>query len=109
MSLQLPFRCRRGTRTTTVYDQLALIGIDLNAPLGESADAHARQLTQVAARSGSPPNPYYGAQRTGVDQDYKNPRATQVGAGFEREFVPGSAAGRTYIYVKTDHLQRNVN
>jgi hypothetical protein len=42
-----------------------------------------------------------------IDQDYKNPRAAQVGVGFEREFLPGVTGGAEYIHVKTDHLQRN--
>ena len=44
-----------------------------------------------------------------MDEDFKNPRATQFGAGIEREFVTGVSAGAEYVYVKTDHLQRNVD
>ncbi len=44
-----------------------------------------------------------------IDEDFKNPRATQFGAGVEREFAPGFSAGAEYVYVKTDNLQRNVD
>ena len=38
-------------------------------------------------------NPYFGAQPLAVDKDFKNPRAEQVGFGFEREVSPGIALG----------------
>jgi len=44
---------------------------------------------------------------TGVDSEFKNPRATQVGGGIEREFVTNFSLGADVIYVKTDRLQRN--
>ena len=52
-------------------------------------------------------NPYFGAQPLVIDQDFKNPRATQFGVGFEREWRRGFTAAAEFIYVKTDNLQRN--
>ncbi len=108
LSLQLPLTVPATNPNNTVYDQLALIGIDLNDyGLGNLPQITPEHLTDVAAALGLSVNPYFGAQPLVVDQDYKNPRATQVGVGFEREFVPGITGGAEYIYVKTDHLQRN--
>ena len=42
-----------------------------------------------------------------MDSDFKNPRATQVGGGIERELIRISASGADVVYVKTDRLQRN--
>ena len=44
---------------------------------------------------------------TGVDSEFKNPRATQVGGGIERELVTNFSLGADVIYVKTDRLQCN--
>ncbi len=108
LSLQLPLPVPSTDPNNTVYDQLNLIGIDLNTyQLGDLPVISPEQLTQVAAALGLPLNPFFGAQPIVIDQDYKNPRATQAGVGFEREFLPGITGGAEYIYVKTDHLQRN--
>jgi outer membrane receptor for ferrienterochelin and colicin len=108
LSLQLPLTVPASDPNNTVYDQLKLIGIDLNTyDLGNLPEISPDQLTEVAAALGLPLNPYFGAQPLVIDQDYKNPRATQVGVGVEREFVSGITGGAEYIYVKTDHLQRN--
>jgi hypothetical protein len=108
LSLQLPLTVPLANPNKTVYQQLALIGIDLNSyALGNLPILTADQLGQVAAALGLPLNPYFGAQPIVIDQDFKNPRATQAGVGYEREFAPGMNAGAEYIYVKTDRLQRN--
>jgi hypothetical protein len=108
LSLQLPLTVPAGNPNTTVYDQLKLIGIDLNDyNLGNLPEITPDQLTEVAGALGLSVNPFFGAQPIVIDQDYKNPRATQAGVGFEREFVSGITGGVEYIYVKTDHLQRN--
>src|SRR5262249_35444842 len=92
----------------TVYQQLKLIGIDLNAfRLGELPVLTPDQLTQVGQALGLSVNPYFGAQPLAVDKDFKNPRAEQVGFGVEREVSPGIAFGSDFIWVKTDHLERN--
>ena len=45
------------------------------------------QMTQIATALGLSVNPYAGAQPLVMDQDFKNPRATQFGIGGERELV----------------------
>jgi len=108
LSLQLPLGVPASNPNKTVYQQLNLIGIDLNAyPLGQLPILSPDQLTQVAQALGLSLNPYFGAQPLAVDKDFKNPRAEQVGFGFEREVSPGIALGTDFIWVKTDHLERN--
>ena len=108
LSAQLPFTAPAGNPNTTLYRQLLLIGIDLNrTPLDQLPVLSTEQITQIAAALGLTVNPYFGAQPIVIDQDLKNPRATQFGAGFERELAPGFTASADFIYVKTDNLQRN--
>ena len=110
LSLQLPLQVPSGNPNTTVYKQLALIGIDLNSfALGNLPVLTTEQLQQVAVALGVNANPSSGSQPLAMDKDFKNPRATQFGAGIEREFMTGVSAGAEYVYVKTDHLQRNVD
>ena len=52
-------------------------------------------------------NPYLGAQPIAVDQDYKNPRAYQAGAGSSGRSSTGVTVAADLTYVKTDRLQRN--
>ena len=108
VSIRLPFTVPAGNPNTTVYRQLLLIGIDLNRfPLDEVPLLTPEQVTQVAAALGLNPNPFQGAQVLAVDQDFKNPRAFQAGAGVEREVMPNLSVAADLIYVKTDRLQRN--
>ena len=65
------------------------------------------QMTQIATALGLSVNPYAGAQPLVMDQDFKNPRATQLGIGGEREIFTGMTVGAEFLYVKTDYLQRN--
>ena len=110
LSPQLPFAVPAGNPNNTVYKQMALIGIDLNStPLGTLPELTPDQLTQIASALGISSNPFNQAQPLVMDHDFKNPRATQFGAGVEREFLDGISAGAEYLYVKTDHLQRNVD
>ena len=110
LSPQLPFAVPAANPNKTVYQQLALIGINLNNfALGELPQLTPEQLSQVAGALGLSVNPFNQAQPLLMDKDFKNPRATQFGAGIEREFMPGISAGAEYVYVKTDHLQRNVD
>jgi hypothetical protein len=108
VSVRLPFAVPVGNPNTTVYRQLALIGIDLNRfPLSEFPLLSPEQVTQIAAALGLNPNPYQGAQVLAVDQDFKNPRAFQAGTGVEREVLPDMSVAADLIYVKTDRLERN--
>ena len=53
------------------------------------------QISQVAAALGLVPNPFLNGNVLAVDEDFKNPRAFQVGAGTEREIDRGSRRART--------------
>lgn len=43
------------------------------------------------------------------DKDFRNPRTITATVGYERELMPGLAAGLTYTHARTDHLTRFVN
>ena len=108
LSASLPYPVPASNPNNTVYKQLALIGIDLNTvSLGSLPVLTTQQLTQIASALGISVNPYLSAQPLLIDRDYKNPRATQGGAGIEREFLPGVTVGADLTYVKTEYLQRN--
>jgi len=108
LTVTLPYQVPVGNPNNTLYKQLALIGIDLNrTPLGSLPQLTTDQLAAIANALGITTNPYLGVSVTGVDTDFKNPRATQVGGGIEKEFVTNFSLGADVIYVKTDRLQRN--
>ena len=108
LSVFLPFTVPAGHPNNTLYRQFRLIGIDLNAtPLDALPNLTTDQITEIASRLGLTVNPFFGAQPIVIDEDFKNPRATQVGFGVERELVPDLTAGADFTYVKTDFLQRN--
>jgi len=108
LSVQLPFTVPAGNPNNTLYRQLLLIGINLNnTPLDQLPTLTTDQITQIGAALGLSVNPFLGAQPILVDEDYKNPRATQVGFGMERELFAGGTVGAEFTYVKTDNLQRN--
>lgn len=108
LSVQLPFPVSAGSPHNTLYKQFLLIGVDLNkTPLDNLPVITPEQISQIASALGLNPNPYNGAQPLAVDPDFRNPRATQAGAGVERELLPGFNAGAELTYVKTDFLQRN--
>ena len=89
LSVQLPFTVPAGNPNNTLYRQLLLIGINLNnTPLDQLPTLTTDQITQIGAALGLTVNPFLRAQPILVDEDYKNPRATQVGFGVEREFLP---------------------
>ena len=108
LSIQLPFSVPAGNPNNTLYRQLLLIGIDLNRfSLDKLPILSTDQMTQIASALGLTVNPYAGAQPLVMDQNFKNPRATQVGLGAERELFPGMTMSGELLYVKTDFLQRN--
>ena len=107
LSVQLPLSAP-GNPNNTIYKQMALIGIDLNRfPLDSLPILTTEQITQIGSALGLAVNPYLGAQPIVVDQEYKNPRATQAGAGVEHEIISGVTVAADVTYVKTDYLQRN--
>jgi len=108
LTVTLPYQVPVGNPNNTLYRQLLLIGINLNnTPLSSLPQLTQQQLTQLATALGITPNPYLGVNVTGVDTEFKNPRATQVGGGIEKELVTNLSAGADVVYVKTDHLERN--
>lgn len=108
LSVQLPFRVSAGDPRDTVYDQLLLIGIDLNrTPLGQLPVVNPDDIARIAAALGLSVNPFFGAQPILVDKDFKNPRAYHFGLGGERQVADGLTLGVEGTVVKTERLQRN--
>ena len=92
LSVQLPFSTPalatgNPLKTcTTVYCQLKLIGIDLNAfTLDKLPDISAEKVVSVATALGLVADPFFGAQPILNAKDYKNPQSTQFGLGIERQ------------------------
>jgi hypothetical protein len=108
LSVQLPFAVPAGNPNNTLYRQLLLIGIDLNqTPLGQLPVLTPEQITAIGAALGLSVDPFLGAQPISIDNDFKNPRAFQVGLGAERQIAGGITVGIEGSYVKTERLQRN--
>jgi hypothetical protein len=108
VTVTLPYQVPATNPNDTLYEQLALIGINLNAtPLSNLPQLTPEQLTQVATALGISNNPFSGVNVLGVDSDFKNPRATQVGGGVEHELSPNLSVAADAVYVKTDRLERN--
>ena len=108
LTVTLPYQVPATNPNDTLYEQFALIGINLNTtPLGSLPQLTPAQLSAIAAALGITSNPYAGVSVTGVDTDFKNPRATQVGGGVEREIRSNVSVSADLLYVKTDNLQRN--
>ena len=108
LTVQLPYQVPAGNPNDTLYEQMLLIGVNLNStPLSDLPRLTPAQLTQIATALGIVNNPYQGVNVLAVDSDFKNPRATQAGGGFERQILPDLTVAADYVYVKTDNLQRN--
>lgn len=108
LTVSLPYAVTTGTVNDSLYEQLLLIGIDLNAtPLTALPVLTQAQLAAIAVALGGTPNPYLGVNVTAVDQDFKNPRAIQAGTGIEHELVSNLSVAADFTFVKTDRLQRN--
>lgn len=108
VTVALPFRPPPGSPHDTVYDQMRLIGIDLNQrSLGDLPTLTADQLTAIAAALGVESNPYAGGRVTLVDEEFRNPMARQFGGGVQHELRPGWSAGADVLVVDTVHLHRN--
>ncbi len=98
----------------SLYEQLRLVGIDLNTfGLGSLPVITAEQVQSIGAellRRGliTSFNPLVnGLNVTGIEEDYKNPKSYQFGFGVEREITRGLSLGADFSYVNTIHLQRN--
>jgi hypothetical protein len=106
LSIQLPFPT--AAPNNTLYRQMQLIGIDLNRfPIDQLPVLTTDQILAIASALGLTVNPFFGAQPLAVDQDFRNPRATQAGFGVEREVLSDITLSADFTYVKTDFLQRN--
>jgi len=101
----------------TVYRQFAVLGVNLNSfNLNNLPGLSTAQIQQIADRllapTGLPPSPfgfYQGAQFTGITPDFENPVSYQFGGGFEREHWRNFIIGVDFAWVKTIHLERNVD
>ncbi|MEK6300144.1 MAG: carboxypeptidase regulatory-like domain-containing protein [Acidobacteriota bacterium] len=108
LSVQLPFSVPSSNPNNTVYEQLKLIGIDLNTfTLGNLPDITPDKLTAIANALGLVVDPFTGAQPIFNAADYKNPRAYQGGLGVERQVSQSLSVGADFTYVHTVFLQRN--
>ena len=108
VSTRLPFPVPAGNPNVTLYQQLRLIGIDLNTvSLDNLPVLTTEQISQIATALGVASNPFSSAQVIAVDQDFRNPRSIQAGAGAERELVRDLTVSADVTYVKTEFLQRN--
>ena len=108
LSVQLPFTVPAANPNKTVYQQLKLIGIDLNSfSLGNLPDITPEKALAVAAALGLTVDPFIGAQPIFNAANYKNPKAYQGGLGVERQLGQSLSVGADFTYVHTVYLQRN--
>ena len=108
LSIQLPFTVPAANPNKTVYQQLKLIGIDLNNfTLDTLPIITPEQINQVAQALGLSPNPFFGAQPIAMASDFQNPKSYQYGLGIEHEIARGLTVRADYMHVKTVYLQRN--
>ena len=110
LSVQLPFAVPASNPNKTVYQQLALIGIDLNrAPLADLPIITPEQIQQVIRALGLAFDPYTGAQLFVVDPDFRNPKSYQWGGGIEWALAARLTVGADYVDVRTVDLERNID
>jgi outer membrane receptor for ferrienterochelin and colicin len=101
----------------TVFRQFAVLGINLNNfNLTNLPSLSAVQLGQLSDRllapTGLPPSPFglfQGAQPIGINPEFQNPVSYQFGGGFEREQWRNVIIGVDFAWVKTIHLERNID
>ncbi|MEQ1948197.1 MAG: carboxypeptidase regulatory-like domain-containing protein [Bryobacteraceae bacterium] len=103
------FQCNPGSCGGTVYQLFKTAGVDLNtAKLDNLPILTSTQVTNAAATLlGTAPNPFLGAGFTGTANDFQNPRALQLGIGFDQEITKGWVGGVQFNYINTVHLERN--
>jgi outer membrane receptor for ferrienterochelin and colicin len=101
----------------TVYRQFALLNLNLNSfGLSTLPSLTGAQLQQISDRlraatpnSPSPLGFFQQANLIGISPDFQNPMSYQFGGGFEREIYRNFVFGLDFSWVKTIHLQRNVD
>lgn len=92
----------------SVYEQLSLIGVDLNTyTAGTLPILSVDQVNQVAAALGFTPDPFRNVNLLAVGDNYHNPRSYQTGFGLEREVADGWRAGVDFNWINTVYLERN--
>ena len=108
VTVALPFRVPPGNPHDTLYEQMRLIGIDLNRrSLDNLPTLTSDQITAIATALGIDDNPFAGAGVTLMDRDFRNPAARQAGAGVQHEISPGWSLGADLLVVDTIRLERN--
>ena len=108
LTVALPFGVPPGSPHVTLYDQLQLIGIDLNErTLDNLPTLTPDQMTAIATALGIANNPFAGARVTAMDEEFRNPMARQAGGGVQHEINPGWSLGADVLVVDTIHLERN--
>ena len=106
-----------GQAPNTVYRQMAILGLNLNNfTLSTLPTLTTTQLQTIAdriqaARTGTPSALGFFQQSNliGISPDFENPQSYQFGGGFEREHWRDFIIGLDFSWVKTIHLQRNVD
>ena len=108
VTVALPFRVTPENPNDTLYEQMKLIGIDLNErTLDTLPTLTPDQMTAIATALGIDNNPFAGARVTLIREDFRNPMAMQVGAGVQHEISPGWSLGADVLVVDTIRLERN--
>lgn len=108
LSVALPFPAPEESPYVTLYDQMKLIGIDLNRRSLDNLPTLAPdQITAIAEALGIENNPFAGARVTLVDVGFRNPMARQFGGGLQHEVRPGWSLGTDVLVVDTTRLERN--
>ncbi len=108
VTVALPFRVPPENPNDTLYEQMKLIGIDLNErTLDRLPTLTPDQMTAIATALGIDNNPFAGARVTMIQEDFRNPMARQVGAGVQHEISPGWSLGADVLVVDTIRLERN--
>ena len=108
VTMALPFRVPPENPHDTLYEQMRLIGIDLNErTLDNLPTLTPDQMSAIASALGIENNPFAGAGVTMMDKDFRNPMARQAGGGVQREIRPDWSLGADVLVVDTVRLERN--
>ena len=108
VTMALPFRVPPENPHDTLYEQMRLIGIDLNErTLDNLPTLTPDQMSAIASALGIENNPFAGAGVTMMDEDFRNPMARQAGGGVQREIRPDWSLGADVLVVDTVRLERN--
>src|SRR5262249_47535485 len=117
LSVSLPFAlpptftstasCPNRTACDSLFEQLGLIGFVPS--LSTLRPLTLTEIGNIAQRLGLPFNSAVpnGLAPLAFANDYRNPRALQLGIGIEREFFRGFSLGADFRKINTSRLQRN--